>query len=169
MRELLRKCDALGIETDIVEKGKRLNSLTVLKMQRRQELAQFASSTDLDELETQVRKKYCLDYHFVMTRSANDSTQVDKAKDDNFQNTPEFALLNKQLIQIRREFCVVLIIEHAMTRGAFSAQDGARNVDVKHLKYALARADLIKSFQPQYQQRIARARMLLDLRECIQV
>jgi len=56
MRELLRKCDALGIETDIVEKGKRLNSLTVLKMQRRQELAQFASSTDLDELETQVRK-----------------------------------------------------------------------------------------------------------------
>ena len=56
MRELLRKCDALGIETDIVEKGRRLNSLTVLKMQRRQELAQFASSTDLDELETQVRK-----------------------------------------------------------------------------------------------------------------
>ncbi len=56
MRELLRKCDALGIETDIVERGKRLNSLTVLKMQRRQELAQFASSTDLDELETQVRK-----------------------------------------------------------------------------------------------------------------
>jgi hypothetical protein len=56
MHELLRKCDALGIETDIVERGKRLHSLTVLKMQRRQELAQFASSTDLDELETQVRK-----------------------------------------------------------------------------------------------------------------
>jgi hypothetical protein len=55
MHELLRKCDALGIETDIVERGKRLHSLTVLKMQRRQELAQFASSTDLDELETQVR------------------------------------------------------------------------------------------------------------------
>lgn len=56
MHELLRKCDALGIETDIVERGKRLHSLTVLKMKRRQELAQFASSTDLDELETQVRK-----------------------------------------------------------------------------------------------------------------
>ncbi len=56
-----------------------------------------------------------------------------------------------------------------MTRGAFSSQDGARNVDVKILKHALARADLIKSFQPQYQQRISRARMLLDLRECIQV
>ena len=54
MHELLRKCDALGIETDIIDKGKRLNALTVIKMQRRLELAQFASSTDLDELEAQV-------------------------------------------------------------------------------------------------------------------
>ena len=83
--------------------------------------------------------------------------QVERAKDDNFQNTPEFAQLNKQLIRIRREYCVVLIIEHAMTRGAFSSQDGARNVDVKVLKHALARADVIKSFQPHYQQRISRA------------
>ena len=97
------------------------------------------------------------------------NNQVDRAKDDNFQDTPEFSQLNKQLIRIRREYCAVLIIEHAMTRGAFTSQDGARNVDVKILKQALARADLIKSFQPQYQQRISRARMLLDLRECIQV
>ena len=97
------------------------------------------------------------------------NTQVDKAKDEGLHDTPEFSDLQKQLIRIRREFCVVLIIEHAMTRGAFTAEDGARNVDVKHLKGALARADLIKSFQPHYQQRVARARMLLDLRECIQV
>lgn len=96
-------------------------------------------------------------------------TQVERAKDESLQETPEFFDLNRQLIRIRREFCVVLIIEHAMTRGSFTSQDGARNVDVKHLKGALARADLIKSFQPHYQQRIARARMLLDLRECIQV
>jgi hypothetical protein len=54
MHELLRKCDALGIETDIIERGKRLHALTVVKTQRRLELAQFALSTDLDELETQV-------------------------------------------------------------------------------------------------------------------
>ena len=101
--------------------------------------------------------------------SNSDNFQVERAKDENLQKTPEFAKLNNQLIRIRREFCIVLIIEHAMTRGAFSAQDGARNVDVKHLKHALTRADALKSFQPHYQQRIARARMMLDLRECIQV
>jgi hypothetical protein len=55
MSEVLRKCDALGIESDIIDRGKRLNALTVLKMQRRIELAQLASSTDLDELEQHVR------------------------------------------------------------------------------------------------------------------
>ena len=55
MSEVLRKCDALGIESDIIDRGKRLNALTVLKMQRRIELAQLASSTDLDELEHHVR------------------------------------------------------------------------------------------------------------------
>ncbi len=54
MHELLRKCDALGIETDIIERGKRLHALTVVKTQRRLELAQYATSIDLDELEAQV-------------------------------------------------------------------------------------------------------------------
>jgi hypothetical protein len=60
MSEILRKCEALGIESDIIDKGKRLNALTVLKMQRRMELAQLASSTDLDELEAHVRN-VCVD------------------------------------------------------------------------------------------------------------
>jgi hypothetical protein len=55
MNEVLRKCEALGIESDIIDRGKRLNVFTVLKMQRRIELAQLATSTDLDELEAQVR------------------------------------------------------------------------------------------------------------------
>jgi hypothetical protein len=55
MRELLRRADVLGIESDIIEKGRRLNAQTVVRMERRRELAQFASSTDLEELENQVR------------------------------------------------------------------------------------------------------------------
>jgi hypothetical protein len=65
MSEVLRKCEALGIESDIIDRGKRLNALTVLKMQRRIELAQLASSTDLDELETQVINVYFIDAFFV--------------------------------------------------------------------------------------------------------
>ena len=55
MRELLRRADVLGIESDIIEKGRRLNAQTVVRMDRRRELAQFASSADLEELENQVR------------------------------------------------------------------------------------------------------------------
>jgi myosin heavy subunit len=54
MHELLRRADVLGIDSDVIDKGRRLNAQTVVKMQRRRELAQFAASTDLDELETQV-------------------------------------------------------------------------------------------------------------------
>ena len=55
MRELLRHADALGIESDTIEKGRRLNAQTVVRMDRRRDLAQLATSTDLEELETQVR------------------------------------------------------------------------------------------------------------------
>jgi len=72
MHELLRKCDALGIDTDIIERGKRLHALTVLKMQRRLELAQFASSTELDELEIQVSSS-CFNRSFCCVHSLHES------------------------------------------------------------------------------------------------
>ena len=54
MRELLRRADVLGIESDVIEKGRRLNAQTVVRLERRRELAQLAMSADLEELETQV-------------------------------------------------------------------------------------------------------------------